>query len=47
MFSKHFEMADGINIDSSDHISHMAYSDGESGPCPASHPNRIVTLFYG
>ncbi|GEM11805.1 WSC domain protein [Rhodotorula toruloides] len=26
--------------------SHMAYSDGESGPCPTTHPHRLVTLFY-
>ncbi|BGO96168.1 hypothetical protein NBRC10512_006679 [Rhodotorula toruloides] len=26
--------------------SHMAYSDGESGPCPSTHPHRLVTLFY-
>lgn len=38
---------DGINLDSADHISHMAYpQDNESGPCPDSHPVRIVTLFY-
>ncbi|BGP13573.1 hypothetical protein JCM10213_008710 [Rhodosporidiobolus nylandii] len=37
---------DGQNVDSSDHFSHMAFSDGETGPCPASHPVRIVTLFY-
>ncbi|KAI5475386.1 WSC and DUF1996 domain containing protein [Pseudohyphozyma bogoriensis] len=37
---------DGKNIDSSDHISHMSYGGGESGPCPATHPVRIVTLFY-
>ena len=36
----------GKDVDSSDHFSHMAYSDGESGPCPATHPVRIVTLFY-
>jgi hypothetical protein len=24
----------------------MAYSNGESGPCPATHPTRLVTLFY-
>ena len=36
----------GQDVDSSDHFSHMAYSDGESGPCPATHPVRIVTLFY-
>lgn len=37
---------DGINTDSADHISHMSYGGGESGPCPATHPVRIVTLFY-
>ncbi|GAA5989299.1 hypothetical protein JCM11641_006105 [Rhodosporidiobolus odoratus] len=37
---------DGKNLDSSDHSSHMAFSNGESGPCPATHPIRIVTLFY-
>ncbi|GAA5993426.1 hypothetical protein JCM10908_002183 [Rhodotorula pacifica] len=26
--------------------SHVAYSQGESGPCPASHPKRLVTIFY-
>ncbi|KAJ7596656.1 hypothetical protein C8J56DRAFT_918004 [Mycena floridula] len=36
----------GVDIDSPDHASHMAYSDGESGPCPKTHPKRIVTLFY-
>ncbi|KAL8280267.1 hypothetical protein RQP46_007381 [Phenoliferia psychrophenolica] len=38
---------DGVNTDAPDHISHMAYPvDNESGPCPSSHPKRIVTLFY-
>ena len=41
---------DGINLDSSDHFSHMAYPnpDGhwEAGPCPSSHPKRVPTLFY-
>ncbi|GAA5941886.1 hypothetical protein JCM10213_008152 [Rhodosporidiobolus nylandii] len=27
-------------------MSHVAYSDGESGPCPATHPRRLVTLFF-
>ncbi|KAG7531200.1 hypothetical protein FFLO_04559 [Filobasidium floriforme] len=31
---------DGVNTDSPDHKSHMAYSEG---PCPASHPKRIPT----
>ncbi|GAA5843512.1 hypothetical protein JCM3766R1_004355 [Sporobolomyces carnicolor] len=38
---------DGENVDSSNHISHMAYpEDNESGPCPSSHPKRLVTIFY-
>ncbi|GAA6009481.1 hypothetical protein JCM10207_003797 [Rhodosporidiobolus poonsookiae] len=36
---------DGKTLYKSDQ-SHMAYSDGESGPCPDSHPYRIVTLFF-
>ncbi|GAA5970240.1 hypothetical protein JCM11641_001633 [Rhodosporidiobolus odoratus] len=26
--------------------SHVAYSAGETGPCPSTHPTRIPTLFY-
>ncbi|GAA5883643.1 hypothetical protein JCM3774_005991 [Rhodotorula dairenensis] len=38
---------DGIHLDSSDHASHMAYPlENESGPCPTTHPVRLVTLFY-
>ncbi|BGP53646.1 hypothetical protein JCM8202_003584 [Rhodotorula sphaerocarpa] len=38
---------DGVNLDSGDHFSHMAYPlVNEVGPCPASHPVRVVTLFY-
>ncbi|KAL0942125.1 wsc domain-containing protein [Colletotrichum truncatum] len=38
---------DGVNVDSLDHRSHMAYPSGVStGKCPASHPKRFVTLFY-
>ncbi|KAF9882417.1 WSC domain-containing protein [Colletotrichum karsti] len=38
---------DGVNVDSQDHKSHMAYPSGVStGRCPASHPKRFVTLFY-
>ncbi|GAA5931213.1 DUF1996 domain-containing protein [Sporobolomyces koalae] len=38
---------DGINVDSSNHLSHMAYPiDNEAGPCPATHPKRVVTIFY-
>ncbi|GAA6026736.1 hypothetical protein JCM8097_005823 [Rhodosporidiobolus ruineniae] len=37
----------GKDLDSSDHFSHMAYPiGGESGPCPAGYPVRLVTLFY-
>ena len=41
---------DGVNLDSADHKSHMAYPgpDGfwESGPCPETHPVRLPTLFF-
>ncbi|GAA5885453.1 hypothetical protein JCM16303_005208 [Sporobolomyces ruberrimus] len=38
---------DGEDTDSSNHISHMAFPDGdEHGPCPSSHPKRLVTIFY-
>jgi hypothetical protein len=34
-------------VDSPDHFSHMAYpKENESGPCPSTHPVRLVTLFY-
>ncbi|GAA5890549.1 hypothetical protein JCM6882_002958 [Rhodosporidiobolus microsporus] len=36
---------DGENPYKAD-MSHVAYSDGESGPCPSTHPHRLVTLFY-
>ncbi|GAA5931862.1 uncharacterized protein JCM15063_001588 [Sporobolomyces koalae] len=37
----------GNDLDSTDHFSHMAYPiGGESGPCPSTHPVRVVTLFY-
>lgn len=33
----------GVDIQSSDHFSHMAYPiGGESGPCPSTHPVRLV-----
>ncbi|TNY20177.1 hypothetical protein DMC30DRAFT_417220 [Rhodotorula diobovata] len=35
---------DGENVYESDG-SHVAYSDGEIGPCPDTHPVRLVTLF--
>ncbi|GAA5843202.1 hypothetical protein JCM5353_001197 [Sporobolomyces roseus] len=38
---------DGENVDSTNHISHMAYpADNEAGPCPPTHPKRVVTIFY-
>ncbi|GAA6043015.1 hypothetical protein JCM8097_003889 [Rhodosporidiobolus ruineniae] len=36
---------DGKNLYKADG-SHVAYSEGESGPCPGTHPRRLVTLFY-
>ncbi|KAI5477385.1 WSC and DUF1996 domain containing protein [Pseudohyphozyma bogoriensis] len=37
----------GVDLDSSDHFSHMAYPyENEDGPCPDTHPVRLVTLFY-
>lgn len=40
---------DGVNLDSADHRSHMSYPAGQNynnGPCPASHPVHLVSLFY-
>ncbi|EIW72958.1 hypothetical protein TREMEDRAFT_24256, partial [Tremella mesenterica DSM 1558] len=39
---------DGINLDSSDHSSHMAWPSGgvDGGDCPDSHPVHLVSLFY-
>ncbi|KAL2262372.1 hypothetical protein VTK26DRAFT_1555 [Humicola hyalothermophila] len=41
---------DGVNLDSPDHGSHVAYPESgtfeSGGPCPASHPVRIPQLFY-
>ena len=41
---------DGKNLDSPDHLSHMAYPESGTfetgGPCPASHPIRMSQLFY-
>ncbi|GAA5843521.1 hypothetical protein JCM11251_001644 [Rhodosporidiobolus azoricus] len=37
----------GKDLDSADHHSHMAYPiGGEIGPCPSTHPVRLVTIFY-
>ncbi|KAJ9138321.1 Nucleoside diphosphate-linked moiety X motif 17 [Coniochaeta hoffmannii] len=41
---------DGVNLDSPDHKSHVAYPSSGSfettGPCPASHPVRLPQLMY-
>ncbi|KZL83024.1 wsc domain-containing protein [Colletotrichum incanum] len=38
---------DGVNLDSLDHKSHMAYPDRlDNGKCPSTHPKRFATLFY-
>ncbi|KAF2688399.1 hypothetical protein K458DRAFT_147516 [Lentithecium fluviatile CBS 122367] len=41
---------DGVNLDSPDHMAHMAYPEygtfESGGPCPASHPVRMPQLFY-
>lgn len=38
---------DGVNLDSPNHKDHVAYpSNMDSGDCPASHPVRLVSLFY-
>ncbi|KAF2017314.1 hypothetical protein BU24DRAFT_344681 [Aaosphaeria arxii CBS 175.79] len=41
---------DGVNLDSPDHMAHVAYpSSGtfeSGGPCPASHPVKLPQLFY-
>ena len=38
---------DGVNLDSADHKSHMAYPSGiDSGECPSSHPVHLISLFY-
>jgi Domain of unknown function (DUF1996) len=38
---------DGVNLDSSDHKSHMAYPDGiDNGRCPPTHPHHLVSIFF-
>ncbi|KAG8626755.1 hypothetical protein KVT40_005700 [Elsinoe batatas] len=40
---------DGKNTDSPDHKSHVSYpasGDYNNGPCPASHPVQLVSIFY-
>ncbi|KAI0088834.1 WSC-domain-containing protein [Irpex rosettiformis] len=39
---------DGVNLDSADHKSHMAYpiENFNDGSCPSTHPVKLVSLFY-
>jgi len=40
---------DGKNLDSPDHKSHMAYPTKysyDNGPCPATHPVHMISIFY-
>ncbi|KAL6866361.1 hypothetical protein ACO1O0_002469 [Amphichorda felina] len=41
---------DGVNVDSADHKSHVAYPVGgtfeQSSPCPDTHPVKLPQLFY-
>jgi hypothetical protein len=41
---------DGVNLDSPDHMAHMAYPETgtfeSGGPCPATHPVRMAQLMY-
>ena len=41
---------DGVNVDSPDHKSHVAYPERgtfeSTGPCPASHPVKLPQLMY-
>ena len=38
---------DGVNSDSPNHRTHVAYPSGlDTGVCPGTHPERFITLFY-
>jgi hypothetical protein len=38
---------DGVNLDSADHKSHMAYpSQMNNGFCPSTHPVHLISIFY-
>lgn len=38
---------DGKNVDTPDHKSHLTYPSGvTTGACPASHPKRLISIFY-
>lgn len=37
---------DGVNLDSADHKSHMAYANGSNPGCPASHPVPLPEITF-
>lgn len=37
---------DGVNLDSADHKSHMAYSSGSAATCPSDHPVKLPQLTF-
>ncbi len=38
---------DGVNLDSPDHKSHVAYPTSyNNGACPSSHPKHLISIFY-
>jgi len=39
---------DGVNIDSPNHMSHVAYPDSrpDGGNCPSTHPVRVMSIFF-
>ena len=45
-----FSCWDGVNLDSPDHRSHVAYPESGTfeggGPCPKSHPIKIPQVLY-
>lgn len=45
-----FSCWDGINLDSSDHSSHVSYPETgtfeSNGPCPATHPVKLPQLMF-
>jgi hypothetical protein len=40
-----FRCWDGVNLDSANHKSHVAYP-GYNGKCPTTHPVKIPQLFF-